>query len=130
MANLNRIILVGKLTADPEGRSTMGGTPMTKFRLAVDRYNNEADFIDVVVWDKLAEFCTQSCGKGQLVLVEGRIQVRTFNDQMGNKRWATEVVGRNVQVLEKALSKNVVLAKTEKKEEAIEDFDLASDLPF
>ena len=79
MANLNRIILIGRLTADPEARFTVDGTPMTKFNLAVNRFQKEgapqaADFINVVSWRRLAEICGQYLKKGRLVLVEGRIQ--------------------------------------------------------
>ena len=106
MANLNRIILVGRLTADPEGRSTADGTAVTKFRLAVDRpvpgvkREDSTDFIDVVTWQRLAEVSAQYLKKGRLVLVEGRIQNRSFDDQAGQRRWVTEVVARSMTMLE------------------------------
>jgi single-strand DNA-binding protein len=104
MANLNRIILVGRLTGDPDTKSTVEGIPMTKFRLAVNRFRKEgspqaADFIDVVTWRRLAEICGEYLKKGRLVLVEGRIQVRSYEDQAGQRKWATEVVARNMQML-------------------------------
>ncbi|MFC1637481.1 single-stranded DNA-binding protein [Candidatus Margulisiibacteriota bacterium] len=126
MANLNRIILVGRLTADPEGRSTMDGIPMTKFRLVVARPFGGTDLIDVIAWRKAAETCSQYLKKGKLALVEGRIQIRSFEDQAGQRRWATEVVARNVSMLDKSPVENNQPAG----EEAVEDADLASDLPF
>ncbi len=107
MANLNRIILIGRLTADPEARYTVDGTPMTKFRLAVNRFQREglpqtADFIDIVTWRRLAEISGQYLKKGKLILVEGRIQVRSFSDETGQRKWVTEVVARNMQMLDRA----------------------------
>ncbi len=104
MANLNRIILVGRLTADPDARATVEGLPMTRFRLAVNRFKKDdapqtADFIDIVAWRKLAEICGQFLKKGSLVLVEGRISVRSFEDKAGQRKWVTEVVARNMQML-------------------------------
>lgn len=105
MGNLNRIILVGRLTADPESRSTVDGLPITKFRLAVTRPMaggaEGTDLIDIVAWRKLAEVCGQSLKKGQLVLIEGWIQNRSFEDQTGQRKWVTEVVARNMTMLEK-----------------------------
>lgn len=133
MANLNRIILIGRLASEPEARSTTDGLPMTKIRLAVRRpsglgfkgaSSGETDFFDVIAWRDLAESCGQGLSKGQLVLVEGRIQIRSFEDQTGERRWATEVVARDVHLLEEkrgAVSKN---------NEDVEGSDLASDLPF
>lgn len=132
MANLNRIILVGRLTADPETRSTMDGLPMAKFRLAVGRPQGGTDFIDVIAWRKVAEVCGQYLNKGKLVLAEGRIQIRSYEDQSGQRRWATEVVASNVQMLDKkpATTNSEPMANEATTEEAIEDIDLASDLPF
>ena len=126
LANLNRIILVGRLTADPEGRTTLDGLPMTKFKLAVGRQQGGTDFIDVVAWRRLAEICSEYLKKGKLVLVEGRIQVRTFEDQAGQRRWTTEVVARNMQMLDKAPETK----EPEKEEEFVDDAELSSDLPF
>lgn len=126
MANLNRIILVGRLTSDPEGRATLEGFPMTKFRLAVDRQQGASgvDYMDIITWRRLAENCSGRLKKGQLVLVEGRIQIRSFEDQTGQRRWATEIVARDVQILEKSSAAPPAL------DESVEDIELASDLPF
>ncbi|MBU0573473.1 MAG: single-stranded DNA-binding protein [Candidatus Margulisiibacteriota bacterium] len=101
MANLNKIILVGRLTADPEARFSVDGLPITKFCLAVNRFGDKqtADFINIVSWRKVAEVCGQYLKKGQLVLVEGRIQVRSYDDQGGKRKWVTEVAARVVKML-------------------------------
>ena len=128
MANLNRIILVGRPTADPESRTTLDGIPMTRFRLAMDRpgIGNETDFVDIVAWRKAAEACSGYVKKGQIVLVEGRIQNRSFEDPSGQRRWVTEVVARNVQLLEKGQAPQVIPAE----EDVVDDGELAGDLPF
>ena len=127
MANLNRIILVGRLVADPEGRATMDGLPMTKFRLAVSRPQaggaSATDLFDIVAWRRLAEICSEYLKKGQLTLVEGRIQIRSFEDQTGQRRWVTEVVARNMQMLESSRAAS-------REDEAVDDSELESDLPF
>ncbi len=106
MANLNRIILVGKLVEDPDVKFTVEGVPMTKFKLAVNRFHKEGtpqatDLIDIVAWRKLAEVCGQYLKKESLTLIEGRIAVRSFEDQTGQRKWVTEVVARNMQMLGK-----------------------------
>ena len=137
MANLNRIILVGRLTADPENRTTADGLPVGKFCLAVGRPfgegENAVDFIDVVAWQKLAAVCGEHLKKGSLVLVEGRIQNRSFDDQTGQRRWVTEVVARNMTPLGEgaAVSRQPsVVSQEPGDDEQVDDSDLASDLPF
>lgn len=104
---LNRIILIGRLVRDPELRHTQSGKAVANFTLAVDRDRSnaqgekEADFIDAVVWDKQAENVAQYLGKGRLVAVEGRLQVRSYEAQDGTKRKAAEVVASSVQFLDK-----------------------------
>lgn len=110
MANLNRIILVGQLTNDPEVRVTVEGLQVAKFQLGVERYSAEGaqkqlDYIDVVAWRRLAEICGQYLKKGSLVLVEGRIQVRSFDSENGVRKWATEVVARSLKMLGGAAQK-------------------------
>jgi single-strand DNA-binding protein len=103
---LNRVILIGRLTRDPELRYTGSGIPVANFSLAVDRpYTNqqgerETDFIRVVVWRKLAEVCAKNLGKGRLVAVEGRLQVNSYEAQDGSKRQATDVIAENVRFLD------------------------------
>lgn len=102
---LNRVILIGRLTRDPELRYTASGVAITSFTLAVDRNfvnqqgEREADFIRIVVWRKLAETCANHLGKGRLVAVEGRLQTRTYEAE-GQKRTATEVVADDVRFLD------------------------------
>ena len=102
---LNKVILIGRLTKDVELRYTTNGNAVGKFDLAVDRgYTNqqgqkETDFIRVVVWRKVAESCANNIGKGRLVAVEGRLQVRNYEKE-GQKRTIAEVVGENVRFLD------------------------------
>jgi single-strand DNA-binding protein len=103
---LNRIILIGRLTADPQLRYTANGNAVTNFTLAVNKSfvgqdgERGADFIDVVVWRKLAEACANHLAKGRLAAVEGRLEIRSYEDQQGVRRKAAEVVADNVRFLE------------------------------
>lgn len=100
---MNRVILIGRLTRDPELRYTTNGTAVTTFTVAVDRkFNrNEADFIPIVVWNKAAENCANYLGKGRMVAIEGRLQIRSYDTQEGQKRWVTEVIADEVKFLDK-----------------------------
>lgn len=95
---LNKIIIMGRLTRDPEMRHTQNGTAVASLTLACDRDfkpkngEKETDFIDVVVWGKTAEFAANYFNKGRMAIVEGRLQVRGWQDKDGNKRKSTEVV--------------------------------------
>ena len=100
---LNKIFLQGRLVADPELRQTQGGVPVATFRIAVDRDfrsketgERETDFITVVAWRATAEFVSRFFTKGRMAVVEGRLQIRNYNDRDGNKRTAAEVVADNV----------------------------------
>ena len=99
---LNRIIIMGRLTKDPELRRTANGTAVTSFSVAVDRDfksqsgEKETDFIDVVAWRNTAEFVCQYFSKGRMAVVEGRLQMRDWKDQNGNNRRSAEVVADNV----------------------------------
>lgn len=99
---LNRIIIMGRLTRDPELRRTGSGTPVTSFSLAVDRDfksqngEKETDFIDVVAWRSTAEFVSKYFTKGRMAVVEGRLQIRDWTDRDGGKRRSAEVVADNV----------------------------------
>lgn len=103
---LNRVILIGRLTRDPELRYTPAGVAVTQFTIAVDRPfsgNNgerEADFIPVVTWRQLAETCANYLRKGRLTAVEGRIQVRNYENNEGKRVYVTEVIADNVRFLE------------------------------
>ena len=99
---LNRVILIGRLTKDPELRSTNSGKSVCSFTLAVDSGFGEAkrtDFINIVVWSKQGENCSEYLAKGKLAAVEGRLQIRSYDDRDGNKRYVTEVVADNVRFL-------------------------------
>src|SRR5690606_17665911 len=103
---LNRVILIGRLTADPDLRYTPQGHAVTTFRIAVDRPvknqqgERETDFFPVVTWRKLAETCAHNLSKGRLVAVEGRVQNRSYTARDGSRRWVTEVVADNVRFLD------------------------------
>lgn len=105
MASFNKVILMGRLTADPELKQTQSGTAVTSFSLAVDRrYNKgeekQTDFITIVAWKNTAEFICKYFSKGQAILVCGELQTRSWEDQQGNKRYATEVVASEVTFCE------------------------------
>ena len=99
---LNRIILMGRLTRDPELRRTQSGTAVASFSLAVDRDfksqsgEKETDFVDIVAWRSSAEFVSRYFTKGRMAVVEGRLQIRSWQDRDGNKRRSAEVVADNV----------------------------------
>jgi single-strand DNA-binding protein len=103
---LNKVILIGRLTKDPELKFTPGnGTAVATFTLAVDRRfskdsQKEADFIPVVVWGKQAESTANYMSKGKLMGVSGRIQIRSYDGKDGTRRYVTEVVAEEVQFLE------------------------------
>lgn len=97
---LNRIVLIGRLTKKPELRTTSGGTPVTTFTLAVDRFTkDETDFIPIVVWRAGAESCARYLDKGKLCAVDGRLQIRTYEGTDGKKKTVAEVVADNVRFL-------------------------------
>lgn len=103
---LNSVVLIGRLTDDPELRYTGSGTPVANFTLAVDRpFTNkkgeqDTDFIQCVVWRKQAEACANHLQKGLMCAVRGRLQIRSYEDNSGNKRRAAEVVASDVRFLE------------------------------
>ena len=99
---LNKTILMGRLTAEPELRRTQNNTSVTSFTLAVNRSyarqgeQAQTDFIDVVAWRATAEFVAKYFTKGRMAVVEGRLQIRPWTDKEGNKRTSAEVVAENV----------------------------------
>ena len=100
MSSLNRVILIGRLVAAPEMRYTPSGKAVANFRLAVDRRgkNDEADFIPIVAWERLAEICGEFLTKGKLVAIEGRLQTRTYETKDGQKRSAFDIVADDMRV--------------------------------
>lgn len=99
---LNHIVLMGRLTRDPELRRTQSGIAVASFALAVERDfksengERETDFIDIVAWRNTAEFVSRYFTKGRMAVVSGRLQIRSYTDRDGNKRKASEVVADNV----------------------------------
>jgi len=100
---MNHVVLMGRLTRDPELRHTQVGTPVSTFTLAVDRGytpkdggERQTDFIDIVAWRNTAEFVAKYFVKGQMAAVTGRLQIRDWTDKDGNKRRSAEVVADNV----------------------------------
>jgi len=99
---INKVIAVGRLTRDPEVRYTQAGKAVASFSVAVDSGfgdNKRADFIPIVVWDKLAEVCGNNLTKGRRVLVEGRLQIRDYEHD-GQKKRQAEVVAQNIEFLD------------------------------
>lgn len=108
MSDLNRVVLTGRLTADPDLKYTQGGRAMLRFDVAVNRrwvnpesgqVEEEVTFLPIVVWGKQAENCAQYLRKGRQVAVDGRIRVRSFTTQNGDRRRTTEVVAQAVHFL-------------------------------
>ena len=103
---INRVVLVGRMTRDPELRRTPQGDAVTSFTLAVNRNftsrdgQQQADFINCVVWRKPAENVERYCSKGSLVGVEGRIQTRNYDDKDGKKVYVTEILASNISFLD------------------------------
>lgn len=103
---INRVVLTGRMTRDPELRRTAQGDAVTSFTIAVNRnFTNrdgqqQADFINCIVWRKLAENVNQYCSKGSLVGVEGRLQTRSYDNTQGQKVYVVEVICDSVQFLE------------------------------
>ena len=104
MQDINRVVLIGRLTRDPELRKTQSGMSVCSFTLAVNRRQNqdgtqEADFINCVAWNKLADNIQLYQKKGNQLGIEGRINTRSYDSQQGQKVYVTEVVAENVQFL-------------------------------
>ena len=103
---MNKVVLLGRLTKDCDVRYTQTGKVVCQFTMAVDRPFNkdgqkEADFIPVVLWGKQAEVAGNSLQKGHRVLVEGRLQIRSYDDNNGNKRYVTEVIANSFEFIER-----------------------------
>ena len=104
---LNRIVLVGRLTRDPELKYAPSGTPLVTFGIAVDRRtksasgDRETDFINIVAFRQTAEFVSQYVGKGRLVAIDGRLQIRSWTATDGTRRTSAEVIAESVQALDR-----------------------------
>ena len=112
MADLNKVMLIGRLTSDPELKQTPSGVSVTSFSIAVNRRFNksaesqQADFINIVAWRQSAEFITRYFKKGRSILIIGSLQTRTWQDQQGQKRYSTEVVVDEVQFVDNKPQEN------------------------
>jgi single-strand DNA-binding protein len=130
---LNNVILMGRMTADAELKSTPNGKYVTSFSIAVERdysQNGErqTDFINLVAWNKTAEFITNYFGKGDMIAVTGSIQTRNYEDKNGNKRTATEVIVDKASFCGSKTERREELKATEFEPLADDDLDL--ELPF
>ena len=96
---LNVVVLMGRLTADPEVKTTPNGNSVCSFSIAVNRSHDreKTDFVDVVAWRNTAEFVGKYFSKGQMIVVKGALQTRTYEDKEGQKRKVTEVLAENVE---------------------------------
>ena len=132
---LNKIILMGRLTRDPELRRTQSGTAVTSFSLAVDRDfkgqngEKETDFIDIVAWRNTAEFVSKYFSKGRMAVVEGRLQLRDWTDKDGIKRRSAEVIADNVYFGDSKQSEQPEQASQAPHFAPMDNFD-PGDLPF
>lgn len=104
--NFNKAIIVGRVTVDPEARTTPGGQSVTSFGVATNRYwtntngekQEKVEFHNVVAWGKLADICGQYVAKGMLILIEGRLETHSWDGQDGVKRFRTEIIAENMQM--------------------------------
>ena len=100
---MNKVLLTGRLTRDPEMRALASGKTVTQFSIATNEYaghgKERAEYHNIVTWDRLAEICARYLGKGQQVAIEGRIQTRSWDDERGARHWKTEVVAGSVEML-------------------------------
>ena len=100
---MNKVLLTGRLTRDPEMRALASGKHVTQFSVATNEYagngKERSEYHNIVTWDRLAEICGRYLGKGQQVALEGRIQTRTWDDDKGARHWKTEIVANSVEML-------------------------------
>jgi len=99
---MNRVLITGRLTRDPELRTTAGGKAVVQFSVASHEYvsgKERAEFHSIVAWNRLAETCGRYLGKGQQVAIEGRIQTRTWDSEDGKRHWRTEIIASSVEML-------------------------------
>ena len=134
MASLNKVVLIGNLTADPEVKQTQSGISVVSFTIAINRRvkkegQPDADFVSIVAWRKTAEFVGQYFKKGKPILVCGSIQSRSYTDNQGNKRYVTEVVADEVGFVE-SKSESAQYVPDAYSQPRFEDVTDDGDLPF
>ncbi len=144
--NLNKAFLIGRLVSDPETRTTPTGQTVCSFRMATNRVwtdrttsqkQEKTEYHNIVLWRRLAEIASQYLTKGSLVLIEGRIQTRSWQDASGNKRYRTEIIGERLQMGPRATGttgKTITAEEKEAPDEEIpvideEEIDI-KDIPF
>ena len=100
---MNKVLLAGRLTRDPEMRALASGKHVTQFSVATTEYagngKERPEYHNIVTWDRLAEVCGRYLGKGQQVAIEGRLQTRTWDDEKSVRHWKTEIVATSVEML-------------------------------
>jgi single-strand DNA-binding protein len=136
MANLNKVMIIGNVGADPEMRFTPSGSPVTSFRIATNRIFNspegerkqETEWFTVVTWNKLAESCNQFLTKGKLAYVEGRLRTSSWVGQDGQKRSRVEIVADRVLSLDRQAA--APLPEGEAKVDKVDEAVVEEDLPF
>ena len=125
---MNKVLLAGRLTRDPEMRALASGKHVTQFSVATTEYagngKERGEFHNIVTWDRLAEVCGRYLGKGQQVSIEGRIQTRTWDDDKGLRHWKTEIVATTVEMLSGRKKKDYA---AESSADAIEAAGLAAE---
>jgi single-strand DNA-binding protein len=137
MAGVNKVILIGRLGADPEVRYTSNGTPVTTFRIATtETWTNKdgvreerTEWHRIVAWRKLGEICGEYLSKGKQVYIEGRLQTREWEDRDGIKRRTTEIIAQNMQMLG-GVEESSKVSETEPPPLEISAMDDEEDIPF
>ena len=127
---INKAILMGRLTRDPELRHTGSGTPVCSFSIAINSGSGEnqtTDYINCVAWNKTAEFVNKYFSKGRMIIIVGKIQTRSWDGQDGKKNYVTEVIANEVSFGDS--KKETDTASTDPSE-AFEDIDTPNDMPF
>jgi len=140
--NLNKVMIIGNLTRDPETRTIPSGQSVSSFSVATNRRwkdtktgepKEASEFHNIVAWGKLADICNQYLKKGSKVYLEGRLQTRSWDDQNGNKKYRTEIVANNLIMLDRAGSlpstKNETPTPKKDKQPAEEEISV-EDIPF
>ena len=126
--NLNKVFLIGRLTADPEMRSTPSGQAVCSLRIATNRIwtdresgqrQEKTEYHNIVLWRRLAEIASQYLTKGSLVLIEGRLETRSWEDTSGNKHYRTEIIAENLQLGPKTADKTSIFSEREEKTQEI-----------
>lgn len=128
--NLNKAMIIGNLTRDPETRTTPQGINVTSFSVATSYIWNDAngnrqekvEYHNIVAWRKLGEICAQYLTKGSKVFIEGRLQTRSWDDQQGNKKYRTEIIAENMIMLDRPNNNSQNYNQTQTKNNQLDDF--------